>query len=107
MGPRGEASLTRRDGPLVPRADIEAVVAAEDAVAEGFAVFDGNGALVLDGQVGEALARTPAVDLKFPRSQGRTVDPQLAGAPKPDHVIKNMSHITHDSNIRADGLVDR
>ena len=32
---RGEAFLTRGDGPLVPRADVEALVAAENPVADG------------------------------------------------------------------------
>ena len=54
---RGEMGFAGGDRPLVPRTDVEAVVAPEDAVAEGFAVLDGDGPLVLDGQVGEALAR--------------------------------------------------
>jgi hypothetical protein len=56
MRARGEMGFTGGDGPLIPRADIEAVVAAEHTIAEGFAVFDGDGALVLDGEVRQALA---------------------------------------------------
>ena len=38
----------------VPRADGEAVVAAVDAVAHQGAEFEGDGAFVLDGEVGDA-----------------------------------------------------
>ena len=56
MRTRGEMGFTSRHGPLVPRADVEAIITAEHPIAEGFAVFDGDGPLVLDGQVSQALA---------------------------------------------------
>ena len=56
MWTRGEMGFTSHHGPLIPRADVEAIITAEHPIAKGFAVFDGDGALVLDGQVSQALA---------------------------------------------------
>ena len=79
MRTRGEVGFAGGDGPLVPRADVEAVIAAEDAVAEGFAILDRDGALVLDGQVGEALARIHLVR-RDDRGGRARVDATGAGA---------------------------
>lgn len=41
-------------GEAVPRAGVEAVITAVDAVADGASEFKGDGAFVLDGEVGDA-----------------------------------------------------
>ncbi len=52
-----EGLLVGGRGELVPGADRQAVVAAVDPVAHGLAVAPWHGAVMLDGQVGEAGAR--------------------------------------------------
>ena len=64
--PRDSSRCTSRAsrpacGELVPGADREAVVAAEDAVADAFAQLRRDGPLVLDRQVGDAAPRIEAV----------------------------------------------
>lgn len=56
IGARGEGGLAGLAGPFIPWADIEAIVAAEEVVADESAVLERNGALVLDGEVADALA---------------------------------------------------
>ena len=55
-GSGGEGGFAGGLGEAVPGASGEAVVAAVDAIAEGLAKFEGDGALVFDGEVGEAAA---------------------------------------------------
>src|SRR5579859_8036993 len=43
-------------GEAVPGTDREAIVTAEDTIADGGAQFEGNGALQLDGEIGDAFA---------------------------------------------------
>ena len=54
---RGELRLARGFGKFVPRADREAIVAAIDAIADGFAEFARDMSLMLDGEIGNAAAR--------------------------------------------------
>ena len=46
---------------LVPGAYAQAIVAAIDAIADGIAIFARDRALVLDGQIRNALARIQAI----------------------------------------------
>ncbi len=74
-----EGLLARRSRELVPGADRKAVVAAIDAVAQGFAIAVGDGPLVLDGQVRDA---GPRIELEG-RGEGigrADVQARLAGA---------------------------
>ena len=56
IGPWRECGIARGAGEAVPRAGIEAIVAAENAVAYCFAEFHRDGALVLDGEERDATA---------------------------------------------------
>ena len=56
---------------LVPRAHCEAIVAAIDTIADGFAEFVRDGALVLDGEIGDAA---PGVELVGSRKRSRRAD---------------------------------
>ena len=58
---RGEFCLVAGLRELVPRADREAIVAAIDAVADGFAKFARDRSLVLDGEIGNAAPRIELV----------------------------------------------
>lgn len=53
---RGERGFAGGGGPAIPRADIEAIIAAEETIADGGAKFFGNRAMMLDKQIGEAPA---------------------------------------------------
>ena len=61
IGARIEFAFMCNLGPAVPRTDIEAVVTAEQVVADGLAKFGGNGPLVFDCQVGDTAARVELV----------------------------------------------
>ena len=56
-----EAGLAAEFGEAVPGADVEAVVAAVDAVADEGAEVEGDGALVFDGEVGDAAGGVEVV----------------------------------------------
>ncbi len=62
LGARQEGAVRRgRFGEAVPRADGQAIVAAVDAVADRLPKFDRDRPVMLDGQVGDALARIDPV----------------------------------------------
>lgn len=52
-----EGDFAGEFGKTVPWAGVETVVAAVDAVADGVAEFEGDGAFVFDGEVGDAASR--------------------------------------------------
>ena len=80
--PGGEVGLGVDFGEFIPRADQLAVIAAENAVADGRAEFLGDAALMLDGQITDAATRIQTVWCND--GAGRTdVDAARAGSSMP------------------------